>query len=490
MKLSGDRFFMAVTFLAVTAFIVCIASDLRAGELSGEEQAWVKKTQKYEENGWIYFYSEGKAFERGFQIGYMLAKDIDETIEVIAFYLEKSTGKKWGFYREAAKEMFWPKMDKEYQDEIDGIVAGLKKAGVSKYDKIDLTAYNGWIDLAWYYVPHTKAHGSCSAFIATGNATYDGRIVIGHNTWYDYMFCRKWNIILDMKPEKGHRFITQAFAGWIFGGTDFWINDAGLVVAETTISGFSGFDTKGVPEFVRIRKALQYSDSIDGFAEIMLKDNNGAYANDWLIGDTKTGEIARLELALKNPQLSRTFDGYYTGSNVAQDPKVRAEEAKGMDYNLKTSSPNGRWVRWQQLMRENYGKIDIEMGRKFLADHYDSYVEAYNPSSRTLCGHVEYDPLGLEEWGWGPFYPGGAIDAKVTDSEWASQMKFYAKFGHSCEIPFLAEPFLKAHPEYNWQRPYIKDLPSYPWSVFKARNFSAMVDMVHMKHMKPKKQAE
>ena len=69
-------------------------------------------------------------------------------------------------------------------------------------------------------------------------------------------------------------------------------------------------------------------------------------------------------------------------------------------------------------------------------------------------------------------------------------MKFYAKFGHSCEIPFLAEPFLKAHPEYEWQRPYIKDLPSYPWSVFKARNYSSMVDMVHMKHIKPKKQAE
>jgi len=38
-------------------------------------------------------------------------------------------------------------------------------------------------------------------------------------------------------------------------------------------------------------------------------------------------------------------------------------------------------------------------------------------------------------------------------------MKFEAKFGHSCEIPFLAEPFLNAHPEYNWQKPYLKDFP-------------------------------
>ena len=462
------------------------ADGAGAGELSARQKEWVAKARTYEQDGWIYFYAEGEGFERGFQNGYLLAKHIDETIEIIVYYLEKTTDKKWEFYREAAERMFWSKMDKEYQDEIEGIVAGLKQAGVSKYDKIDLTAYNGWIDLAWYYLPATQAHGSCSAFIATGNATRDGRIVIAHNLWYEYMFCHKWNVILDVNPAKGHRFITQSFPGWIFGGTDFWINDAGLVVAETTMSGFAGFDEKGIPEFHRIRKAVQYSESIDDFAAIMLKGNNGGYANDWLIGDTKTGEIGRLELALKNPQLSRKFDGYYTGSNVAQSPKVRAQEATGMDYNLKSSSPNGRWARWQQLMRENYGKIDRELARKLLSDHYDSYVEAYNPSSRTLCGHVEYDPLGLEEWGWGAFYPGGAIDAKVTDSEWASQMKFYAKFGHSCEIPFLAEPFLKAHPEYKWQEKYLKDFPSYPWSIFKARGYSSMVDMVHMKHIKAK----
>jgi len=454
--------------------------------LTDEERDWVNKSETYEQDGWIYMYIEGMPFERGFQNGYVLAKHIKETIEIISYYLEKTTGKKWDFYRTAAEEMFWHKMDAEYKDEINGIVAGLKKASVTKFDHVDITAYNGWIDLAWYYLPETQAHVSCSAFIATGNATYDGRIVIAHNLWYEYMFCRKWNVILDVKPDTGNRIITQAFPGWIFGGTDFWINSAGLVVVETTMSGFQGFDPNGIPEFHRIRKALQYAESIDSFVEIMIEGNNGGYANDWLIGDTKTGEIARLELALKNPRLWRTFDGYYTGSNVAQDPQVRKEEAKGMDYHDPASSPNSRWTRWQQLMRDNYGKIDKELAKRFLADHYDTYVEAYNPGSRTLCGHVEYDPFGLPEWGWGAYYPGGAIDAKVTDSELTSQMKFFAKFGHSCEIPFLAEPFLKKHPEYAWQKPYLKDFPSYPWTIFKAKDYDAMINMVHLKNVKTK----
>ena len=433
----------------------------------------------------MYLYVQGPGFQRGFQNGYLLADAIDETIEIIAYYLEKTTDRPWTFFRKTAGDLFWPKLEEEYRDEISGIVAGLKKAGVSEYDAFDITAYNGWIDLAWYYLPHTQAHGSCSAFIATGNATRDGRIVAAHNLWYDYMFCRNWNVILDVNSESGNRFITQAFPGWIFGGTDFWINSAGLIITETTMSGFEGFDPQGIPEFHRIRKAAQYAQSIDEFIDIMMAGNNGGYANDWLVGDIKTGEIARLELALKHPRVWRTFDGYYTGSNVAQDAQVRAEEARGMDYHDPSTSPNARWARWQSLMRKHYGQIDRELARHMLADHYDSYVEAYNPGSRTLCGHVEYDPNGLPEWGWGPYYPGGAIDAKVTDSEWASQMMFWAKFGHSCDIPFLAEPFLRAHPEYEWQALYLKDLPSFPWTVFKARDFQAMVDMIHMEHMKP-----
>ncbi len=138
-------------------------------------------------------------------------------------------------------------------------------------------------------------------------------------------------------------------------------------------------------------------------------------------------------------------------------------------------------------MRENYGKIDKTLAKQFLNDHYDTFEEAYNPSSRTLCGHVEYDPYGLPEWGWKAYYPGGTIDAKVTDSEWISQMKFDAKFGHSCDIPFLVEPFLKSHTEYKWQEPYLKDFPSYSWTIFNAKDYSSMINMNHMKYMKPKK---
>ena len=71
---------------------------------------------------------------------------------------------------------------------------------------------------------------------------------------------------------------------------------------------------------------MQYANSIDDYVRIIKEGNNGGYANDWLIGDRKTGEIAYLELGLKNTPLWRTKDGYFVSSNFARDPKVIKEE--------------------------------------------------------------------------------------------------------------------------------------------------------------------
>jgi len=69
-----------------------------------------------------------------------------------------------------------------------------------------------------------------------------------------------------------------------------------------------GDDFNGIPEFIRARKAMQYSSSIDEFAKWMSEGNNGGYANTWLVADRKSNEVASLELGLKNVTLRRTKD--------------------------------------------------------------------------------------------------------------------------------------------------------------------------------------
>ena len=60
---------------------------------------------------------------------------------------------------------------------------------------------------------NNKAPGNCSAFIATGSYTKDGKIVIGHNNWTEYIIGQHWNVIADIVPEHGHLHADGLHAG-------------------------------------------------------------------------------------------------------------------------------------------------------------------------------------------------------------------------------------------------------------------------------------
>jgi hypothetical protein len=219
---------------------------------------------------------------------------------------------------------------------------------------------------------------------------------------------------------------------------------------------------------MRARKALQYAGNIDDYAKIMMDGNNGGYANDWLLGDRKTGEIAQFELGLKAYKLWRTKDGVFAGSNWARDPRVLKEDAPEFQPNDMESSPNARRARWEQLLDENKGKIDVELAQKMLGDHVDSFQKKEEVNERTLCGHVDVSPRGVPQWEYAPFEPGGAVQGKAADANMAKEMRLVARMGHPCGEDFLAKPFLAAHPEYAWQEPYLRDMKAGPWTQFRA----------------------
>ncbi len=433
---------------------------------------------RFERAEWIYVHLEGSPRQIGFQHGYLLAPEIQDAFDAIKFSDTRRARRDWEFFRKAAREMLWPKIDPEYQEELAGIAEGLKARGLS-LDVDDVVALNALEELPDYYVPwynaqhhvaqapHLVSPGNCSAFVATGSYTRDHQIVIAHNNWTSVLHGERWRIVFDLVPAKGHRIFMDGFPGVITSDDDFGVNSSGLMVTETTITQFAGWDPNGKPEFVRSRKALQYASSIDDYVRLMLDGNNGGYANDWLLGDRKTGEIAQFELGLKHYGLWRTKDGYFVGSNFAIDPKVLVEETS-FDPKNPSSSPNARRARWAQLMKENKGKIDVEAAEKFLSDHYDVVLGKEQPNEHTLCGHSEDSPRGVREWEWGPYYPGGAVQGKAMDSRMAQALSFVARRGHPCGADFLSAPFLNAHPEYAWQASYLRDMKAGPWAVFKA----------------------
>ncbi|MBV9438093.1 MAG: peptidase C45, partial [Acidobacteria bacterium] len=366
--------------------ILTLVTSLLCVSAFGKDQSndpRIAKAYRFERGGWTYVHLEGSPRDIGYQHGYLLQPEIEDAFQVVKLLDTHSSKRDWNFFHTTARDVLWPHIEPEYREELQGIAEGLKARGGS-LDLYDVVALNAFEEVADYYLPwlnaqktrsalHAKPPGHCSAFIATGSYTKDGKIVIAHNNWTSYMDGERWVMMFDIVPEHGNRVLMDGFPGVITSDDDFGINSAGLMVTETTITQFNGFDPKAIPEFVRSRKALQYADSIDDYARIIEQGNNGGYANDWLIGDRKTNEIAYLELGLRNTPLWRTKDGYFISSNFARDPKLIKEETDHFDPNDKSTSPNARHTRWEQLMAANKGRIDVEMAEQFLADHQDAF---------------------------------------------------------------------------------------------------------------------
>src|SRR5207249_11976533 len=55
----------------------------------------------------------------------------------------------WAFFRKAAEQVFWPHVEQEYREEIEGIAEGLKARG-GKLDVWDLVALNAWLEIPYY----------------------------------------------------------------------------------------------------------------------------------------------------------------------------------------------------------------------------------------------------------------------------------------------------------------------------------------------------
>lgn len=387
---------------------------------------------RYPTGGWIYLHIEGQPYERGYQHGRLMSKEIVQYMARCAAVLDRNgKSKSWDLARTTAGALFLHGFDKEILEEMKGIAEGASDAGARwdgrRIDLSDMVVVNTTVELGDLneamrvtpngleglhlispvsYNPQPSAADHCSAFAATGKATRDGRMVIGHVTWWPLTLAEQTNVMLDLKPTTGHRVLMQSYPGGIESGTDWYQNDAGVVLTETTIRQ-SPFNPDGIPVAFRARKAIQYGDNIDKVVEYLSTKNNGLYTNEWLIGDARTNEIAMFELGTYKTRLWRSSkndwfggtEGFYWGDNNAKDLNVRLEEQPNphSEPDYIPYVPEPRDLKWQDLYRENKGKIDEQFA--FLAFRTAPLV------SRTT------------------------MDAKVATADMASRMMVWAAFG-------------------------------------------------------------
>jgi hypothetical protein len=402
--------------------------------------------------GWTYLHIEGEPFERGFQHGYLMATEIESYIDRCAHEMN-SKDRRQGYQqgRAIADSVFTHAFDREILTEMKGIAEGAAAAG-AKYngravDLVDIVFANTIteIDLLApaaqitptgleglgltppsYFDPKKPLGPTehCSAFAATGKATRDGHMVMGHTTMWPLTLAEDTNVMLDIRPAAGQRMLIQSYPGGIQSGTDWYQNGAGMVLTETTIRQ-SPLDITGLSVGMRARKAIQYGTDVAAVAHYLEERNNGLYTNEWLIGDAKNDEIAMFELGTRTSKLWRSskdewFDGtegFYWGCNNSKDLNVRLEyvpDPKGRPTHL-PFMPSARDLKWKELYAAQRGTIDEGFA---------------------------FDALRTP-----PLVSASAFDSKVTTTEMASRLTLWALLGKPNEREWVAEGYNKQYPK-------------------------------------------
>jgi hypothetical protein len=419
-------------------------------------------------------------------------KKVKDTLDFIIY---NDYGVKWEFFIEASNKYYKQKiMDNfpEFYEEMAGFAEGCS-AGGTKMSVDEVVAWNNYFTLTeswWANMPEEESialrgvvkgntsskegGGSsdrCSAFIANGDWTADGKIVVAHNNFSNFVDGQFARIVVDLKPTKGHRIMMMGFPGWIWSGTDFFVTSKGIIGTETTIGGFIAYENN-IPISCRIRQAMQYGNTLDDYVKILLDGNSGDYANSWLFGDTNTNEILRIELGLKYHNVERTKNGYFIGFNAPYDPRIRNLECVNTGFDDLRRHQGARRVRLADLMDNHKGKLDIKIAQEIIGDHYDTYLKKENPCSRTCCSHYELDAREYmsDPSRPKPFQPRGALDGNVCDTTMAKAMSLSLRWGNSCGIPFDKNKFCDEHREWDYLRPYLDDRPQQPWTTFTVTN--------------------
>jgi len=447
----------------------------------------VKNGLRYEKNGWIYISIKGKPFERGFAYGKLMIDDMKKVKKILDFVVYNDYGVKWEYFVKMCGKYYEQKIkDKfpEFYEEMAGFAKG------SNMSVTEVVAWNNYFTLTeswWANMPEeesiaikgaTKSNVAsregggqqerCSAFIATGSEwTKDGKIVVAHNNFSNYIDGQLAKYVIDIAPNNGNRILMLGFPGWIWSGTDFFVTSAGIIGTETTIGGFINYENN-IPISCRIRNAMQYGNNLDDYTDMLLEGNSGDYANSWLFGDTNTNEIMRIELGLRFHNIERTKNGYFIGFNAPYDPRIRNLECVNTGIDDIRRHQGARKVRLNDLVLENKGKIDIEIAKNILGDHYDVYLNKENPCSRTCCAHYDLDAREYmsDQSRPKPFQPRGAVDGNVCDTNMAKNMSFSLRWGNSCGIPFDKNKFCDENRVWDYLRPYLEDRPQQPWTLF------------------------
>jgi len=175
-----------------------------------------------------------------------------------------------------------------------------------------------------------RSLGGCTAYVAFGPATPDGRMEIGRS--FDYWgleSTRECATVLAVvpRPQDGHAFVAVGWSG-ILGGWTLY-NEKGLFVANN-LGGLFERDPLGIPTLILTRILAQKAASLDEAIALVRSSprmRGQALVIGWA-GDPTRGlgpAAARIEYDARTVQITPSTAGFVSHSSVGSDPELLQE---------------------------------------------------------------------------------------------------------------------------------------------------------------------
>jgi isopenicillin-N N-acyltransferase-like protein len=401
---------------------------------------WLRKNKE----GIWEMYLEGAPYERGLIYG-ILAKELMEKQEVhfvgqikemipSAIFLQVLKGFVGWFNRDIYKYI-----PQENQQEIYGVSQSFSE----QFNYIGPKYYR----ILNYHAAHDIGHAltdlnmvGCTSFAVNHSLSKDSTLLIARN--FDFYMGDAFaedKLIVFMKPDKGYRFASYAWAG--LTGVVSGMNEKGITVTLNASKSDIPFAAKE-PISILAREILQYAGTIEEANRIAQRSQTFV-SESLLIGSAADDKAVIIE---KSPQKMDVFQSgkdylvcanHYQGNAFIQD-SVNIN-------NIKDTDSKSRFDRMNQLMSRFY-PLDVNEAASILRDKSgvdDKFIGYGNSKSlNQLIAHhgIVFKPAKKEMWISTPPYQLGEFICYNLDDVFSGKRSF----GAVDSLTIQKDPFLSS----------------------------------------------
>lgn len=289
---------------------------------------------------------KGNHYQVGYQIGTKMKKQLNELLQQSKEYVSEEPDLKWEDIRAQSQLLleYSKKHLPEYVEEIRGA------ADASGIELVDLFS-----EMCEEIYSKNFLRG-CSDLIASGEVTEDGSVIAAHNNDTSPSL-EKYAVVVHYQVDGEPEILAVGYGGLAIS---IGYNSAGI---SLTGNELSMNDLKmGVPRLLLCRKILAARTIADAIEASIFQPRASNYN---MVLTDENGEIYSIEGSATDYEALYAQDGFLVHTNHYTSPRMRKYELDPYDI----TSSIVRYNRAYRLMKNNKGKISMEMMEKFLQDH-------------------------------------------------------------------------------------------------------------------------